>query len=79
MNDMQATIKEYFEGFFDDVKFYCQNGRGLPYLAFDGLRNGHVYSHTVPHNVCEGDMLFHWLENIKGELLRDEKIIILEK
>ncbi len=79
MDPIVIAIQEYFTGFFDELKFYYANGRGLPNLAFDGKRNGNVFSWFVPHNMYEGEMLFHWLESIKGDCITAEQTILLEK
>lgn len=79
MDTMTISIKEYFTGFFDEIKFYMAPGRAGYNLAFDGKRNGNVYSFLVPPNMYEGAMLHHWLESAKGDCITAEETILLEK
>jgi len=79
MDDMISEIREYFNGFFDDMQFYQSPGRGQHNLAFAGKRNGNVYDFLLPQNMYAGDMLYHWLENLKGDIIQSDEQIILEK
>jgi hypothetical protein len=79
METMETTIREYFRDFFTGIKFYTGSVNGLDAIGFDGWRNGNKYSFSTNQVGYPGEMLFHWLENIKGEIVASEKTILLEK
>jgi len=78
MDETTQNIKDYFNGFMTDIKVYSGSVNGRDAIGFDGIRNGNKYSFSTNQVYNSGEMLFHWLENIRGEIVQVEETMILE-
>lgn len=81
---LEKVIREYFADYFDEMKFYFTDILGNPVFCFRGWRNGNVFNTNnldtfIWHLANTNGEIYHWLENIKGDFVRSEQTVILEK
>jgi len=78
---LEQKIKEYFGDFFTDMQFYEGNVNSRRAFGFGGMRGGNKfeYSDNSDNWYAPDEMLYHFLENIKGDIVRQEQQMILEK
>ncbi|QEM13462.1 hypothetical protein [Mucilaginibacter rubeus] len=77
-SNLKSIVAEYFKDFFETIRFY----EDKHILAMVGTRKGNDFSYVFSdlNNASnyQFDLLHHYLENIKGEMVRSEQRIILE-
>jgi len=65
---MEKVIRDYFKGFLTDIIIFNGDVQGHKAIGFEGYRNGNRYAFSTNQVQYEGDMLYHWLENVKGQI-----------
>jgi len=89
MEDQQLTtlfksqFEEYFKGFFDSVKFientHPEIGKAIAIIAIRAPNTfDWGYNADFLRQEIKDGSYFHFLENIKGEVIRSEEFILLE-
>jgi hypothetical protein len=81
ITELEQKVREYFADFFEEISFHTGTVNGHNAYGISGLRNGKRFDYSDNNTYWEGpdNMLYHFLENIKGDIIRQEQTIILEK